>query len=137
MHAGVFESVSNVLPEEFHLECMFVDGKVVQRHELAGVPAPLDDLPFGAHVGDKAFDADRLLEDPDGCGAEAVIPSRRNRTAFREHGREMYKWRRLVENFFARIKEFRAIATRCDKTGLPGGDASRRRRGGGNMTVNR
>ena len=28
----------------------------------------------------------------------------------------MYKWRHLVENFFSRIKEFRAIATRFDKT---------------------
>ena len=28
----------------------------------------------------------------------------------------MYKWRHLVENFFARIKEFRRIATRYDKT---------------------
>ena len=28
----------------------------------------------------------------------------------------MYKWRHLVENFFAPIKDFRRIATRCDKT---------------------
>jgi transposase len=28
----------------------------------------------------------------------------------------MYKWRHLVENFFCKIKEFRRIATRYDKT---------------------
>jgi transposase len=28
----------------------------------------------------------------------------------------MYKWRHLVENYFAKIKEFRGIATRYDKT---------------------
>jgi transposase len=28
----------------------------------------------------------------------------------------MYRWRHLVENYFAKIKEFRAIATRYDKT---------------------
>jgi transposase len=28
----------------------------------------------------------------------------------------MYKWRHLVENFFQKIKEFRRIATRYDKT---------------------
>jgi len=28
----------------------------------------------------------------------------------------MYKWRHLVENYFQRLKEFRHIATRCDKT---------------------
>ena len=55
------------------------------------------------------------LEDLDGRGAEAVIPPKRNRTAAREHDRAMYKWRHLAENFFARIKKFRAIATRFDK----------------------
>jgi transposase len=28
----------------------------------------------------------------------------------------MYRWRHLIENYFAKIKEFRAIATRYDKT---------------------
>ncbi len=28
----------------------------------------------------------------------------------------MYRWRHQIENVFAKIKEFRAIATRCDKT---------------------
>ena len=87
-----------------------------QAHDLAGVPALLDGLPFGAFVGDKAFDADWLLEDLEGRGAAAVIPPRRNRTGPREHDRDMYGWRHLVENFFAKIKEFRAIATRYDKT---------------------
>jgi transposase len=45
-----------------------------------------------------------------------VIPPRWNRTVPIDYDREMYKWRHLVENFFARIKEFRQIATRYDKT---------------------
>jgi transposase len=49
-------------------------------------------------------------------GATAVIPPRRNRTEPIEYDHEMYKWRHLVENFFAAIKEFRRIATRYDKT---------------------
>ena len=36
--------------------------------------------------------------------------------ARRHHDREMYKWRHQIENFFARIKEFRAVANRYDKT---------------------
>ena len=83
---------------------------------FAGVPAILDDLPFGALVGDKAFDADWLIEELEGRSAEAVIPPRRNRTEPREHDRDVYGWRHLVGNFFAKIKEFRAIATRHDKT---------------------
>ena len=87
-----------------------------QAHDLAGAPALLDGLPFAAFAGDKAFDAGWLLEELEGRGAEAVIPSRRNRTVPREHDRDVYGWRHLVENFFAKIKEFRAIATRYDKT---------------------
>ena len=84
--------------------------------DLAGVPALLEDLRFGAFVGDKAFDADWLLEEVEGRGAVPVIPPKRNRAASRDHDREMYKWRHQVENFFARIKEFRPVATRYDKT---------------------
>src|SRR5216684_3718481 len=29
---------------------------------------------------------------------------------------EMYKWRHLIENFFCKLKEFKRIAMRCDKT---------------------
>jgi len=67
-------------------------------------------------VGDRAFDADWLLEDPEVRGAEAVIPSKRNRTAPRDHDREMYGWRHLVDSFLAGTRELRAIATRHDRT---------------------
>ncbi len=87
-----------------------------QAHDLKGVPGLLDGLAFGAFVGDRAFDADWLLEDLAERGAEAVIPSRRSRTVPRAHDREVYGWRHLVESLFAKTREFRAIATRHDKT---------------------
>jgi transposase len=49
-------------------------------------------------------------------GAVAVIPTKANRAASIPCDGEMYKWRHLVENFFCKIKEFRRIATRYDKT---------------------
>ena len=30
----------------------------------------------------------------------------------------MYKWRHLIENFFGKLKEFKRIAMRADKTDL-------------------
>ena len=36
----------------------------------------------------------------------------------REHDRHLYKARHLIENFFARIKQYRSIATRYDKTAV-------------------
>ena len=79
-------------------------------------PPLLEGLNFAAFLGDKAFDNDTLRAALHQRGATAVIPPRRNRKVCIDYDREMYKWRHLVENFFARIKEFRRIATRYDKT---------------------
>ena len=68
-------------------------------------------------IADKAFDADaRVLEPLAAAGKTAVIPPRANRRSPREFDRELYKVRHLIENFFAKLKQFRAIATRYDKT---------------------
>ena len=68
-------------------------------------------------IADKAFDADaRVLEPLATAGKTAVIPSRTNRSSPRDYDRELYAARHLIENFFARIKQFRAIATRYEKT---------------------
>ncbi len=46
----------------------------------------------------------------------AVIPPKKNRSTVRDYDREIYKARHLIENFFAKLKQFRCIATRYDKT---------------------
>ena len=71
---------------------------------------------FDALLADNAFDADWLLQDLDERCATAVIPPKTNRKIQRNYDAEVYKWRHLVENYFAKIKEFRGIATRCEKT---------------------
>lgn len=83
---------------------------------MKGVAPLIHDLPFDALLADKAFDADWLLEELDERGASAVIPPKSNRKHQRNYDKEAYKWRHLVENYFAKIKEFRGIATRYDKT---------------------
>ncbi len=87
-----------------------------QAHGLAGAAELLEDLPFEVLIGDEAFDADWLLGEIGDRGAEAVIPARKNRTVVRDHDREMCRWRHQIENLFAKLKEFRAVATRYDKT---------------------
>ncbi len=87
-----------------------------QRHDMVGVEPLIRNVHFGALLGDKAFDADWLREDLDQRGATAVIPSKANRSRRIAYDKEMYRWRHLVENYFAKIKEFRGIATRYDKT---------------------
>ena len=45
-----------------------------------------------------------------------VIPSKANRKKKRKLDRHLYGTRHLIENFFAKLKQYRAIATRYDKT---------------------
>jgi transposase len=71
---------------------------------------------FNALLAGKALDADWLLQDLDQRASTAVIPPKANRKIQRAYDVEVYKWRHLVENYFAKIKEFRGIATRYDKT---------------------
>jgi transposase len=87
-----------------------------QRHDSIGVEPLITGLDFEALLGDKAFDNNRLRADLNDRGALAVIPSKADRAGCIPYDREMYKWRHLIENFFCKIKAFRRIATRYEKT---------------------
>ena len=69
-----------------------------------------------AVLADKGYDADAIVAHIEAMGARAVIPPKRNRKVQRDYDKELHKARHLIENFFARLKTFRAIATRYDKT---------------------
>jgi transposase len=67
-------------------------------------------------LADKAYDADaRVIEPIKAVQGHAVIPSKCHRLQPRDFDKELYKARHLIENFFAKIKQYRAIATRYDK----------------------
>ena len=88
-----------------------------QAHDLEGADALLPDLKAEQLLADKAYDADkRVLERLTDQGVEAVIPPKANRLTPRSYDAERYKDRHLIENFFLKLKHFRAIATRYDKT---------------------
>ena len=87
-----------------------------QYHDLVGVKPLIENIDFEALLADKAFDADWLLEELDERGAKAVIPPKSNRKVQRMIDFEMYKWRHLIENYFCKLKEYKRIAMRSDKT---------------------
>ena len=89
-----------------------------QRHDSIGVEPLITGLDFDALIADKAFDNNALRTTLNERGAAAVIPSKADRKTPIPHDTEMYKWRHLVENLFQKIKEFRRIATRYDKTDI-------------------
>lgn len=68
-----------------------------------------------AVLADKGYDSDAFVEAIQRSGAEAVIPSRRNRLQPRQLDRHLYKARNLVERFFQKLKQFRRIATRYER----------------------
>lgn len=78
------------------------------------LPSLLADIQ--ALLADKAYDArERVLDLLEKAGVQIVIPPKSNRILQREYDEDLYKIRHLIENFFAKLKQFRGIATRYDK----------------------
>uniref|UniRef100_UPI0004879E8D IS5/IS1182 family transposase n=1 Tax=Solimonas flava TaxID=415849 RepID=UPI0004879E8D len=88
-----------------------------QASDLEGADALLPGLSAQALIADRAYDAhERVIEPMQHIGAQIVIPSHPTRKVMRDYDRALYKARHLIENFFAKLKQYRAIATRYDKT---------------------
>ena len=67
-------------------------------------------------LGDKGYVSDDIRNDLNARGTKPVIPPRSNRTTPIEYDRETYKRRNLIERCVNRLKHFRRIATRYEKT---------------------
>ncbi len=86
-----------------------------QAHDLACAEPLLENVDPGALLGDKAYDADALIDTLTQRGITPVIPPKANRKTPRPCDFALYCERNLVERFFNKLKHFRAIATRYDK----------------------
>ena len=69
-----------------------------------------------AVIGDKGFDSDGFIAYIETLEAEAIIPSKKKRAIQRELDTNLYADRNKIERFFGRIKHYRRIATRYEKT---------------------
>ena len=76
----------------------------------------LEGLSFERLIGDRAYDADKLRDWLEEHGAEAVIPSKRNRKLPIPHDPQAYKTRHRIENLFSQVKDLTRITLRKDKT---------------------
>jgi transposase len=87
-----------------------------QACELDGADQLLPNILADTLLADKGFDADERVRIPLAqAGKTAVIPPKSNRKDPASYDQDLYKDRHLIENFFSRLKDFRAIATRYDK----------------------
>ena len=78
----------------------------------------IENMKADAVLADKGYDADYIIAAVEDMGAIAVIPPKSNRKTPREYDKEIYKERNLIERLFNKLKHFRRIATRYDKTAL-------------------
>jgi transposase len=89
-----------------------------QVHDSKQAEALIDGFDFDKLLADKGYDSDRFRQVIGAAGGEAVIPSSRARSQAIPYDKDIYKERNLVERFFNKIKHFRRIATRYEKTAL-------------------
>ena len=85
------------------------------RHDLVPAEELVDGYQGRVILADKAYDSDSFREFLELIGLDACIPSKSNRKSPIPYKKSQYKKRHKVENFFQRIKEKRAIATRYEK----------------------
>ena len=87
-----------------------------QRFDTVGVAPLIEGVEFDALLADKAFDSDWIVAELNERGAQIVISQHPRRSAPLAIDTELYKARHLIENFFGKLKEFKRIALRADKT---------------------
>jgi transposase len=73
-------------------------------------------LPARVVMADTAYDADHLRQAIAAKGALAVIPNNPSRASKHPLDKHLYAQRHLVECCFSRLKQFRRVATRFEKT---------------------
>ncbi|MCP9270314.1 IS5 family transposase, partial [Xenorhabdus sp. XENO-1] len=101
---------SGSLPVHFELSGGQVHDSVHAESLVSESPASK------AVIADKGYDSQRFRKFIEQLATVPVIPYRKNsRKTDQRIDKCLYRYRHLVENAFARIKHFRAIATRYDK----------------------
>ena len=69
-----------------------------------------------ALLADRGYDADAIRQELAKADIEAVIPAKKNRRTPIPHNHQKYRWRNLIERLFNKLKNWRRVATRYDKT---------------------
>jgi transposase len=87
-----------------------------QAADVTQAEALIEGAPFEVVIADRGYDSQAVVDAVEAKGGEAVIPTQKNRKVQREIDRERYKDRNLAERFWARVKQYRRVATRYEKT---------------------
>lgn len=89
---------------------------VGQQADIKQAESLLTDYETSAVIADRGYDADALLNWLANAQVEGVIPAKKNRLVERAIDENLYKDRNKVERYFNKLKQYRRVATRYDKT---------------------
>ena len=87
-----------------------------QKGDAPQAEALIEDVPAAVVIADAAYDSDRLRQAIAGKGAIAVIPNNPSRARKYPLDKHLYAQRHLIECCFSKLKQFRRVATRFEKT---------------------
>jgi transposase len=87
-----------------------------QKGDVPQAGALVEGQPADIIIADTAYDADHLRARIAKAGAIAVIPNNPSRSQKLPFDAELYKERHLIECCFSKLKQFRRVATRYEKT---------------------
>jgi putative transposase len=88
-----------------------------QASDSPRLPGLIAGVAVGAVLADTGYDSDANRAAIRAAGAQPCIPPRKNRTEPIAYDRHLYRERNVVERYFARVKQYRRVATRYDKRG--------------------
>lgn len=87
-----------------------------QAADVTQAETLIEGVPFEVVIADRGYDSQEVVQAVEATGGEAVIPSRKNQKVQRVIDRERYKDRNLAERFWSKVKQYRRVATRYEKT---------------------
>lgn len=89
---------------------------VGHRADITQAKELVTDYETDAVLADRGYDADALIDLLEQAGIEVVIAAKKNRLKERVIDKNLYKDRNKVERFFNKLKQYRRVATRYEKT---------------------
>lgn len=87
-----------------------------KSHDLPIAYQLLKHIKHTAILADKAYYSDEMKNVLESNNCKVVIPSRKNAVQPHQFDKHVYKERHLIECFFSKIKQFRRVFSRFDKT---------------------
>jgi len=85
-------------------------------HDMKQASTLIDGVHDTQVIADKGYDSDELVQQLQDQSCEVVIPPKQNRKHQRCYDQHAYKERHLIECLIGKLKQFRRIFARFDKT---------------------